>query len=122
MSASRHNGGVRLPEPLGDPITTIDFPVPEERLTGYYLHLIQDPSATRESLVTAGNDPREVDLARVVAGSHEGLARRRRVLDEVEVVAGEAFLGDGEVDRGDRVTQGFGESHPTIMAASRHGR
>ena len=50
MSASRHNGEVRLPEPLGDPITTIDFPVPEERLTGYYLHLIQDPSATRQSL------------------------------------------------------------------------
>lgn len=76
MSGSRHNGGVRLPEPLGDPITTIDFPVPEERLTGYYLHLIQDPSATRQSLVTAGNDPREVDLALQVL-AHRGLVERR---------------------------------------------
>lgn len=47
----------------GEGIVTFDFPVPEDRLSDIYVHLIQTPAATRESLVAAGNDEREVHLA-----------------------------------------------------------
>lgn len=61
MSDTRHTRGVQPQR--REPIVTFDFPVSEDRLSHYYLHLIQTPSATRESLVETGNDQREVDMA-----------------------------------------------------------
>lgn len=61
LSDTRHTEDMTTPGELTAPRTTYAYLVPEEELSRYYVTLIQDPSATRDSLVAAGADPRTLD-------------------------------------------------------------